>query len=162
MTATQANLENIMDRIHNLLMNIIISESDDESEKNWLIKHTLNPELKKLAPQLSILSLHALEVISANEGIKGIDIAKELNVTKGAVSKATRKLLDHGLIRKEQRPDNQKEIYYYLTPLGEELAELHRQMHLEKDKQALELLKDYDMQSLELITDFLEKMARLR
>lgn len=156
------DLQKIKERIQKSLLQIMVNESDDDVEKNWLIENTFNPEIKQLAPILSILSLHVLEVISEKEGIKGVDIAKELNVTKGAISKTTRKMLDQGLIKKEQRPTNLKEIYYYVTPLGAELSELHRLMHLEKDKKAFELLKSYDLKSLELISDFIEKLARLR
>lgn len=156
------DLQKIKERIQKSLLQIMVNESDDDVEKNWLIENTFNPEIKQLAPILSILSLHVLEVISEKEGIKGVDIAKELNVTKGAISKTTRKMLDQGLIKKEQRPTNLKEIYYYVIPLGAELSELHRLMHLEKDKKAFELLKSYDLKSLELISDFIEKLARLR
>lgn len=158
--ASTYELQRIKERIQKSLLQMIISESDDDAEKNWLVEHTANPELKQLAPHLSILSLHALEVISEKEGIKGVDIAKELNVTKGAISKTIRKLLNHGLIKKEQRPTNLKEIYYYVTPLGAELSELHRQLHMEKDKMVLELLKGYDLESLVIIIDFIEKLAQ--
>lgn len=48
-----------------------------------------------------VLGLHTLDAISQNEGMKGIDIVYELNVTKGAISKVTKKLLAQGLIEKE-------------------------------------------------------------
>lgn len=156
------DLQKIQDRIQKSLLQILVSESDDDAEKKWLVEHTSNPKLKKLAAHLSILSLHTLEAISEREGIKGADIAKELKVTKGAISKTTRKLLDLGLIRKEQRPTNLKEVYYHVTPLGAELSDLHRQMHREKDKIVFELLRSYDLKSLELIAGFIEKLARSR
>jgi DNA-binding MarR family transcriptional regulator len=157
------DLKKYKDRLEKSLFQILANESDDDAEKRWLMEHTSNPKLKQLAPHLTILSLHTLDVISISEkeGVKGVDIAKELNVTKGAVSKSTQRLLNHGLIKKERRPDNRKEIYFYVTPLGAELAELHRQMHREKDQKAFELLCSYDLPSLELITDFMEKLARL-
>ncbi|SHI41067.1 MarR family transcriptional regulator [Lutispora thermophila] len=156
------DLQKAVDRIQKSLIQILVRESDDDAEKKWLIEHTSNPEIKQIAPHLSILGLHVLEVIFEKEGIKGIDIAGELKVTKGAVSKVTRKLLDHGLIRKVRRPTNLKEIYYYVTSLGAELADLHRQMHKEKDRIVFELLQDYDKKCQEQIIDFMEKLAQLR
>lgn len=104
-----------------------------------------------------------LDVIEAHpEGVKGIDIARMLGITKGTVSKITRKLLEQGLIRKTQRPDNLKEIYFLATPLGAELAGLHRLFHEEQDKKAVELLSGYDAAALEIVADFLEKLAALR
>jgi DNA-binding MarR family transcriptional regulator len=155
------DLKGIQDRIKKSLFHIFTAESNDDSEKNWLIERTANQQLKKLIPQLSVLCLHTLEIISQHECIKGIDIAHNLNVTKGAISKVTRRLLNHGLIKKSQRPTNLKEIYFSVTPLGTELANLHEQLHMEFDKKSLELLKRYDLASLELVADFLENLSRL-
>ncbi|MBA2876231.1 MarR family transcriptional regulator [Thermaerobacillus caldiproteolyticus] len=162
MTDADNDIKKIQQRIKESLLLIFTSESDDASDKIWLIENTSNDRLKQLIPKLSVLSLHTLEIISQNEGIKGIDIAQKLGVTKGAISKVTRKLLDYGLIRKEQRPTNLKEIYFYVTPLGAELSKLHQQYHLELDKKSFELFRSYDLSSLELVADFLEKLARLR
>ncbi|TBL77789.1 MarR family transcriptional regulator [Paenibacillus thalictri] len=162
MTDMNDDFINIQSRIKKSILHILTSESDDDSEKKWLMERVTSHQLKKMAPQLSVLSLHTLDVIHQNEGIKGIDIAHELNVTKGAISKVTRKLLDHGLIQKAQLPTNQKEVYFSVTPLGAELAELHDQLHKELDKKSLELLKSYDVPSLEIVAGFLEKLAQLR
>lgn len=151
----------IQKRIKKSLLHIFNNESDDDSEKKWLIEHSSNAKLKQLIPQMSILGLHTLEMISQNEGIKGVAIASELNVTKGAISKTTRKLLDQGLIKKTQTPANLKEIYFYDTPLGAELSKLHQELHIELDKKSMELLKSYDLESLELVADFMEKLAQL-
>ncbi|WP_067937157.1 MarR family transcriptional regulator [Alicyclobacillus kakegawensis] len=161
MTDMDNDLKKIQDRIKKSLFSIVHRELDDDSDKKWLNEHVSNDDLKRLVPKLSVLSLHTLEIISQNEGIKGTDIARELDVTRGAISKVIRKLLDYGLIRKEQRPTNLREIHLFLTPLGAELSELHRQYHLELDKKGLELLKSYDLSSLELVADFLENLARL-
>src|SRR5690606_35029554 len=115
----------------------------------WLTERVADHRLKKLVPRLSISSLHVLDVIYMHDGIIGIDIAREMGLTKGAVSKITRKLLEQGLIRKTQLPDNLKEIYFSVTPLGAELAELHRLFHQEKDQKAMELLASFDGPSLE-------------
>ncbi|MGF7049666.1 DNA-binding MarR family transcriptional regulator [Paenibacillus sp. DS2015] len=103
-----------------------------------------------------------LDVINRHEGIKGVDIARDMEITKGAVSKITRKLLDQGLIRKTQLPDNLKEIYFSVTPLGAELAELHQVFHQEKDQKSMKLLTSFDAASLEIVADFLEKLASLK
>lgn len=160
--ASNDDLQRIKGRIEKSLLRLLASESDDDAEKNWLKEHASDSELKRLVPHITILGLHALDVISEGEGVRAVDIAKELGVTKGAISKTTRKLLDHGLIKREKRPDNLKEIYYYVTPLGAELAKLHRQLHREKDQRALELFRGYDLESLKLIAEFMEKLARLR
>lgn len=156
------DLLQLKNRIEKSIYQILVSETEDDSDRLWLMERISDDRLKKLLPRLSVSSLHVLDVIYAHDGIKGIDIAREMGLTKGAVSKITRKLLEQDLIRKKQLPDNLKEIYYSVTPLGAELAELHRVFHEEKDHKAVELLASFDEASLEIVADFLEKLARLR
>ncbi|WP_055107125.1 MarR family transcriptional regulator [Paenibacillus ihumii] len=156
------DLLQLKNRIEKSIYRILISESDEDQDRLWLTERVADHRLKKLVPRLSISSLHVLDVIYMHDGIIGIDIAREMGLTKGAVSKITRKLLEQGLIRKTQLPDNLKEIYFSVTPLGAELAELHRLFHQEKDQKAMELLASFDGPSLEIVADFLEKLASLK
>lgn len=150
-------------RIETALFQLVMDASDEDKDRQWLMERIKNDRIRKLLPVMSLSSLHVLDVVQAHdEGIKGIDIARKLGITKGAVSKITRKLLAQGLIRNVQRPDNLKEIYYLATPLGAELAELHRLFHEEQDKKALQLLGGYDPATLAIVADFLEKLAALR
>ncbi|OZB92715.1 MarR family transcriptional regulator [Paenibacillus sp. XY044] len=156
------DLLQLKNRIEKSMYRILVSETEDDSDRLWLMERISDDRLKRLLPRLSVSSLHVLDVINTHDGIKGIDIAREMGLTKGAVSKITRKLLEQGLIRKTQLPDNLKEIYFSMTPLGAELAELHRLFHQEQDQKAMELLASFDAASLEIVADFLEKLASLR
>lgn len=162
MTDMNHDLLQLKNRIEKSMYRIFISETDEDHDRLWLTERITENRLKKLLPRISVSGLHILEVIYAQDGIKGIDIAREMSITKGTVSKITRRLLEQGLIRKTQLPDNQKEIYFLVTPLGAELAELHRLFHQEKDQKAMELLAGFDAASLEIVADFLEKLASLR
>jgi DNA-binding MarR family transcriptional regulator len=162
MPEMSGDLFHLKHRIEKSIYRIFVSETDDDQDRLWMMERISDDGLKKLLPRLSISSLHVLDVIHAHGDVKGVDIARELGITKGAVSKITRKLLDQGLIRRTQRPDNLKEIYFSATPLGAKLAELHRVFHLEQDKKAMELLAGFDAASLEIVADFLEKLADLR
>lgn len=152
----------LKNRIEKAIYRILISETDEDQDRLWLVEHISDDRLKKLLPSLSVSSLHVLDVIYTYESIRGADIARDMEITKGAVSKITRKLLDQALIQKTQLPDNLKEIYFSVTPLGAELAELHRLFHQEQDRKAMELLTNYDANSLEIVAGFLEKLASLR
>lgn len=149
-------------RIEKSMYRLFVSEADEDQDRLWMLERISDDRLKKLLRRLSVSSMHVLDVIHAHDGIKGIDIARDLGITKGAVSKITRNLLDHGLIRKEQRPNNLKEIYYSVTPLGAEVAEVHQAFHREQDEKATELMAGFDAASLEIVADFLEKLADLR
>ncbi|MEC0241274.1 MarR family transcriptional regulator [Paenibacillus dokdonensis] len=156
------DLLQLKNRIEKSMYRILISETDEDQDRLWLMDRISDDRLKKLLPRLSVSSLHVLDVIHTHEGIKGVDIALDIGITKGAVSKITRKLLEQGLIWKTQLPDNLKEVYFSVTPLGAELAELHRLFHQEKDQKAMKLLASFDPASLQIVADFLEKLASLR
>jgi len=162
MTATEDEVRRFHASMKQAMLDIFFNESDEDAEKKWLQEHTSNDLIRKRAPQLSVLGMHVLDVIHRNERIRGIDIARELKVTKGAVSKVTRKLADLGFVHKSQLPSNLKEVYFAVTPLGAELAKLHEEMHRELDRQSLELIRTYDARSLELISDFLHKLAEIK
>ncbi|MDU0331253.1 MULTISPECIES: MarR family transcriptional regulator [Paenibacillus] len=155
------DLLHLKHRIEQSMYRILIREADEDQDRLWMMERISDDRLKKLLPHLSISSLHVLDVIFTHGSIKGVDIAREMGMTKGAVSKITRKLLDQGLIQKTQLPDNLKEIYFSVTPLGTELAEMHQVFHQAQEHRGLELFKSYDMVSLEIVADFLEKLAGL-
>jgi DNA-binding MarR family transcriptional regulator len=110
---------------------------------------------------MSVLALHTLDIIWVYGPIKGVDIAKKLGVTKGAVSKVALKLLTDNFIQKEKRLDNKKEIYFSATTDGLTLAKAHHQMHQELARKGMELMQNYSNADLDLIAGFLEKMSLL-
>lgn len=162
MTDINQDLLQLKNRIENSMYQILIRESEEDHERMGLMERISDDRLRSMLPNLSVSSLHVLDVIHLHDSIKGIDIARNIGITKGAVSKITRKLLNEGLIDKTQLPANQKEIYFSTTPLGAELADLHRLFHQEKDKKVVELLTSFDTASLEIVADFLEKLADMQ
>ncbi|PQP86833.1 hypothetical protein CPT76_27295, partial [Paenibacillus sp. AR247] len=79
------DLLQLKNRIEKSIYQILVSEAEDDSDRLWLMERISDDRLKKLLPRLSVSSLHVLDVIYAHDGIKGIDIAREMGLTKGAV-----------------------------------------------------------------------------
>lgn len=114
-------------------------------------------ELNQLMNQLSFLSrdqlkkalkgykpseVHTLEFIGNNPDANLTKIATELYVTRGAVSKITKRLIDRGLIVRFQKNDNQKEVFFKLTEQGKDIFEIHQKYtnyFMQRDEQ---LFKD--------------------
>lgn len=162
MRLSERDAQYFKNRIGAAMLRFLAYESDDDSEKKWLINRIDNERISKNLHRISILALHTLDIIWKKGPLNGVAIAEELNVTKGAISKVTAKLLDYGFIRKEKRPDNKKEIYFSTTQDGELVAECHQAMHTEMDRQGMALMNVYTADDLNLIADFLEKLASLR
>ena len=69
--------------------------------------------------------IHCIEYIERNEDSNVTKLAESFYVTRGAISKLTKKLIKKGLIESYQKPDNQKEIYFRLTSQGKAINKVH-------------------------------------
>ncbi|WP_251946704.1 MarR family transcriptional regulator [Levilactobacillus brevis] len=100
-------------------------------------------ELNQLMDKLSFLSrdqlkvalrgykaaeVHTIEFIGQHPDTNATTIADALYVTRGAVSKMTKRLIDRGLITRYQKPDNQKETYFQLTQQGQTIFATHERL----------------------------------
>ncbi|GAY74007.1 MarR family transcriptional regulator [Lentilactobacillus kosonis] len=106
-------------------------------EQKWLQNHLDNPELQTVVTQLSIVSLHILSSLETGE-LTGIELAEQLNVTRGGITRAAKKLTQTGLIEVNQKPDDRKKIYYSLTEDGVTLAKVHDEMHRTLNQQMID------------------------
>ena len=101
--------------------------------------------------------IHTIEIIGRTSGIHISEIAREMGVTKGAISQRTKVLKSKGLIETITDPDNQSRILVTLTELGRKCFLAHREYHNEKDKEMFDYLKKLDDREIKTIESFLVK-----
>lgn len=85
------------------------------------------------------------------------EIAKASKMTKGAVSKITKRLMSRNVIKSFMHPDNNQKIYFELTEIGQDLYAEHEKRHkmwVERDMQFLNQVPGDD---LERFLCFMEK-----
>lgn len=82
-------------------------------------------------------------------------IAAEMGMTRGAISKITKKLLSKNLIASYQKPENNKEIYFCLTEPGEKIYTEHKKCHLQAHQEKLAILSTYSDVEQGIILRFL-------
>lgn len=73
--------------------------------------------------------IHAIECIASMSAVNLTELAKQLGLTKGAVSKSVAKMERLGLVRRYKYVSNQKEVYLHLTELGVKAYEGHKAYH---------------------------------
>lgn len=81
-------------------------------------------------------------------------------MTKSAISKITKKLMDKGYIESYQKPENKKEIYFRLTAKGAEINQVHDDLHqefLDRDKVVFEDVTDAQYAE---VLKFVDKYSR--
>lgn len=84
-------------------------------------------------------------------------LAAELRLTRGAVSKIVKRLLEKNIITSYQLEENRKERYFKLTEKGYDLFEAHKIRHEIWENRDRGFLESVDSQTLEVAGCFLDQ-----
>lgn len=144
----------LRNQIVSLMVQIRQQEERDDQERLLALVKTKGQAWVDLLQSLSVTALHVLAAIGEHEVINGIQIARQLDITKGAVSKIARKLLEQQLICKEMLPNNRKDIYFRLTDQGREVFLWHQELHPQLEEQGKRFLSRYSIDELQLLARF--------
>ncbi|MFD0619116.1 MarR family winged helix-turn-helix transcriptional regulator [Paenibacillus sp. GCM10027629] len=98
------------------------------SERHNLIK-TIEEKKFKFMRENTFMEVHCIDFIEKMEDANVTKLANAFQVTRGAISKVTKRLIETGAIERYQKPDNKKEIYFKLTDIGREIYWEHEKMH---------------------------------
>ncbi|KRG11280.1 MarR family transcriptional regulator [Staphylococcus sp. NAM3COL9] len=91
----------------------------------WLNKPIMEKELNGYTSS----EVHCLESIKNIKNPNVKKIADDLFMTRGAISKLTKKLLKKNAIESYKKIENKKEIYFLLTDEGEKIYLKHLKLH---------------------------------
>ncbi|AFQ15051.1 MarR family transcriptional regulator [Bacillus thuringiensis] len=122
----------------------------------WLNKDKMEEGLKGFKSS----EVHCIEYIENNVDSNVTQLAEAFYVTRGAISRMTKKLIQKGLIESYQKSENKKEIYFRLTEEGKEIYKIHEDLHKEfqeRDKAVFEQVTEEEFDS---IVSFVEKYSR--
>lgn len=104
-----------------------------------------------------VSEIHCIDLIGKIENPNVTKISQRMNMTRGAISKISKKLLNNNLIDKYKNPENDKEIYFKLTELGERLYKDHEIKHKQWEERNNEFFKNIDKEEQEIVANFLKK-----
>ncbi|WP_042163357.1 MarR family transcriptional regulator [Paenibacillus gorillae] len=123
-------------------------------------------KLKQLAdaaefPALSIniTAIHVLDCIGRFEPVNGTALAALMRLSKAAITKISTRLLSDGLITRSQLPQNKKEYLFSLTDRGQQLFELHAQLHQQAEKEFIQFLEEWSSEDLSTILRFIQQLG---
>lgn len=107
--------------------------------------------------EYSYSETHCIDYIGKVDLPNVTKIAENMQMTRGAISKMTKKLLAKGLIEKYTLESNKKEVYFRLTDSGLELFKEHEKRHKLWEERDSQFLKRYSAQETEIIIKFMRE-----
>ncbi|GGG83317.1 MarR family transcriptional regulator [Staphylococcus pragensis] len=113
----------------------------------WLNKDKMEAALKGYKPS----EVHCIEAIKEYSQPNVRYLADTLYMTRGAISKLTKRLQQKGLIENYRNPNNKKEIYFKLTPEGEHVYQIHSELHQEfqeRDEKVFETMTNEEFKNM--------------
>ena len=144
----------------NIEEQVIASMGDLYNKIGWLNRLKLEESFKDdslISYKYSEIS--CIEYIGKNTDANVTKLAGSLRMTRGALSKMTRKLIKKGVIESYRKPDNKKEIYFRLTGQGKIVYDIHEEMHhrfIERDKVVFKRVTEEEITT---VLKFLEKYS---
>ncbi|MFJ2043015.1 MULTISPECIES: MarR family transcriptional regulator [Paenibacillus] len=135
---------------------VLVGFRDLYNKLVWLNKDKMEESLKGYKPS----EVHCIEYIEKNADSNVTKLAESFYMTRGAISKLTKKLIEKGLIESYQKSDNKKEIYFRLTEQGKVIYQIHEDLHnefQERDKVVFEQVTDEQFDSM---LNFVDKYNR--
>lgn len=122
----------------------------------WLNKIKMEESLKGYKPS----EVHCIEYIGRHADSNVTKLAESFYMTRSAISKMTRKLIEKGAIESYQKADNKKEIYFRLTEQGKAIDKVHEELHKEfqeRDKAVFERVTEEQYDS---VISFMKEYSR--
>ncbi|MBU5592283.1 MarR family transcriptional regulator [Clostridium sp. MSJ-4] len=167
----EEKLEELFEKVISFINHL--NEAEKNQEKN-LIEKILNikedneeikKELSKITDKdikgITLSEFHVIECIGKNNMPNSIFISKDLNMTKGGISKINSKLLSKEIIKANKIENNKKEIYYNLTEKGVALFKLHQYLHEKKREKLMKVLDNYKQEEITTILKFLDDLKKI-
>ena len=122
----------------------------------WLNKIKMEESLKGYKSS----EIHYIEFIGRNVESNVTKLAESLYMTRGALSKITKKLIKKGIIESYQKPDNKKEIYFRLTEQGQAINKVHEKLHKEFQKRDKPVFEQITEGQFDSMLSFMEKYSK--
>ena len=104
--------------------------------------------------------VHCIEYIGRNADTNVTKLAESYYVTRGAISKITKKLIKKGLIESYQKQNNKKEIYFRLTEQGKVINHVHEELHKEFQERDKAVFEQVTEEQFDIMLGFVKKFSK--
>ncbi|MGM0167770.1 hypothetical protein IGI39_002754 [Enterococcus sp. AZ135] len=123
------------------------------NKRAWLDK----VKMEKALAGYTVSEVHCIEFIGKHKDPNVTKMAESMYMTRGAISKLTKKMLKKGYIERYQKTDNKKEIYFKLTTEGKKVFDIHEQLHREFEDRDEVVFEPVTEEQYDAFLKFLER-----
>lgn len=92
--------------------------------------------------------IHFIDAIGNSKEINASQLSSKLDITNGAVTQVSQKLLQKKLLEKYKKETNKKEVYFKLTVEGKIAYENHKLFHQELNDKIVAYLKELSQEQI--------------
>ncbi|WP_154835796.1 MarR family transcriptional regulator [Staphylococcus pasteuri] len=119
----------------------------------WLNKDEMQEALKEYKSS----EVHCIEAIHDLKNPNVKSLTEQLFMTRGAISKLTKRLQTKSLIESYRSDSNKKEIYFLLTPKGQQVYNTHQQLHAKFEARDRVVFDNLSQEEFDSIYQFIER-----
>ena len=119
-------------------------------KKILLESYIQKSKLKGYSPS----EIHCIEYVGSNPDSNVTKLADAFRMTTGGVTKLTKKLVGKNILETYKNSDNRKEIYFRLTPKGQELYRIHEKLNEEFDKRDSRIFQQITAEEYDCLLHF--------
>ncbi|MEO3945967.1 MarR family transcriptional regulator [Gorillibacterium sp. CAU 1737] len=123
------------------------------NKMTWLNKIKMEESLKGYTPS----EVHCIEYIEKHKDPNVTQLGEAFFMTRSAISKMTKRLINKGIIESYQKTDNKKEVYFRLTEKGRALNEIHERLHQEFYERDKVIFDQVSAEQYEKVMHFLQE-----
>lgn len=105
---------------------------------------------------LNINEVHTIDYIGNSSDPNVTRITQQLKITKGAVTKITKRLIRQGYLDTYQSEDNKKEKYFILTNSGRSIFDQHKNSHNDNIERDAKIFDHFTEKEKIVINRFLD------
>lgn len=146
----------MLDDAYVAIESLVLELENNKKNENEAVKKMLNQSDFDI-DNLTLVQLHILDIIKSNVNVNNTFISTNLNISKPAVTKAIKILINKNLVYVMENSENRKSVYYGLTNIGFDLSKVHESLHREVKKEYYDLLEKFDDKELSIIIKFLNE-----
>lgn len=127
---------------------------------NKYVQNQKKPRYYGLEEMLYPSEVHLVTLVGSNPGLGVTQLALKGGVTKGAVSQMVHRLVNKGIMTKEQDPQSGTRVILKLTNKGKVAFYSHQRMHEDVDRELFAFIRDLRPAQVGVLKQFLDLVER--